>query len=254
MKTSTCRWHKGAIRLSVTVAILGTWCLVGAPLWGALTWERLDISTKAGLTDTDVEVDFPFQNNSTETIVITKTTTSCGCTVVSLNNSSIAPGQRSVIHVSYVIGQRSGPQHSIIHVVTNSGDQPQTDLHLRVALPPGPVISPVVQFWRVGDPLTAKTTTITLPVGLPLTIKRIVPQGNLFVVEHQISADGRSATLMITPRLSERNNGIDIEIHAAGGDPLIEKVYHAYATVSETVPPEPVELKPAGELLKPSHE
>jgi Protein of unknown function (DUF1573) len=239
------------MRLIVTVAFLVAWCLVGAPLWGALTWERLDISTKAGLTDTDVEVDFPFQNNSTETIVIAQTTTSCGCTVVSLNNSIIAPGQRGVIHASYVIGNRSGPQHSIIHVVTNSGDKPQTDLHLRVQLPPGPVISPVVQLWHVGDPLTAKTTTITLPAGLPLTIKRIVPQGNLFVVEHQIGPDGRSATLTMTPRISQRNNGIDIEIHAAGGDPLIEKVYHAYATVSETVPAEPVELKPVGESLKP---
>ena len=172
MSTPMCRLMRG-IHIIIMAIFFGTSCVVAAPLWGALAWERLDISTKAGLTDTDVEVDFPFQNNSTETIVITQTTTSCGCAVVSLNNCTIAPGQRGVIHVSYVIGKRSGPQHSVIHVVTNSGDQPKTDLHLRIALPPGPVISPVIQFWRVGDPLTAKTTTVTLPVGLPLTKDRI---------------------------------------------------------------------------------
>lgn len=226
------------------ILMCATWSLCGGTLWGALAWERKEVVICGGLADERLTVEFPFVNDSQQTVTITQTSTSCGCTVVTLDHSSIAPGERGKLTVEFEVGTRTGLQQKLIKVFTSDPDQPQVDLRLRVELPPGPVISPIIQFWRVGDPLTPKTTTVSLPPELPLVITGIVPRTEAYLVQSQISPDGRSATVTLTPRRAEKNHSVDVEIRAEGGDPHVKKVYHVYGSVSDNVPPAPAHSKP----------
>jgi hypothetical protein len=204
-----------------------------SPLYAALEWERTTISMAAGYTETEVNAEFPFSNHGHEAVTITETKTSCGCTVVALDPATIPPGGQGKVRVTFTIGERYGNQTKRIVITTNASDAPRINLELNVALPPGPTVTPLIQQWKVGSPPEPKTTTVLLPAGSPLKITEIDANNRLFEVRHTIAEDGKSVTIIMVPRTTERNHGISVTVKATDDDKKIEKTYRVFGSVSE---------------------
>ncbi len=64
--------------------------------------------------------EFTFTNTGTEPLTITDVKSSCGCTVPSLTKTVYAPGESGKITVIFNPENRSGPQHKVITVTTDS--------------------------------------------------------------------------------------------------------------------------------------
>ncbi len=67
-----------------------------------------------------VSHEFTFTNTGTEPLKITDVKTSCGCTVPSLSKTEYAPGESGKITVIFNPENRTGPQHKVVTVTTDS--------------------------------------------------------------------------------------------------------------------------------------
>lgn len=72
--------------------------------------------------------DFTLENKGKSALIIRKTKASCGCTAVTMGESTIAPGQKTVIRATFNSAGKSGRQYKSITVITNDPQNPETHL------------------------------------------------------------------------------------------------------------------------------
>lgn len=66
--------------------------------------------------------EFKFTNTGKSTLVIYTLKTSCGCTATTLGNDKLAPGDSSIINVSYLTKFKNGRDQTSVTVYTNDPD------------------------------------------------------------------------------------------------------------------------------------
>lgn len=72
--------------------------------------------------------DFTLENKGNTALIIRKTKASCGCTAVTLGETTVAPGQKTVIRTTFNSAGKSGRQYKSITVITNDPKTPETHL------------------------------------------------------------------------------------------------------------------------------
>ena len=75
-----------------------------------------------------VEYTFGFENKGTEDLLIKEVTTSCGCTAALVSSSTVKPGEKGEITVSYDSQGRAGAVSRTITVVSNDLVEPVKEL------------------------------------------------------------------------------------------------------------------------------
>jgi hypothetical protein len=71
---------------------------------------------------------FVLENTGAAPLIIRKIKPSCGCTATKPGKTTLAPGERSEIEVSYSTGSQRRPQRKSIAVITNDPAKPETTL------------------------------------------------------------------------------------------------------------------------------
>ncbi|MBS0012160.1 MAG: DUF1573 domain-containing protein [Bacteroidales bacterium] len=74
------------------------------------------------------DLEYKFRNSGKSDLIIRKVRSSCGCTTVTPANTTIKPGESSVIRAVFDAGMRQGRQHKVITVITNDPKKSQVSL------------------------------------------------------------------------------------------------------------------------------
>ncbi|HUS86083.1 MAG TPA: DUF1573 domain-containing protein [Bacteroidales bacterium] len=74
------------------------------------------------------DVSFKFTNDGKSDLIIRKVRSSCGCTTVTPSNTTIKPGESSIIEAVFDAGIRQGNQQKVITIITNDPKQSQISL------------------------------------------------------------------------------------------------------------------------------
>lgn len=74
------------------------------------------------------DIEFKFKNSGKSDLIIRKIRSSCGCTTVTPANTTIKPGESSVIRAVFDAGARKGKQHKVVTVITNDPKKSQVSL------------------------------------------------------------------------------------------------------------------------------
>jgi hypothetical protein len=69
---------------------------------------------------TSRSITYSIVNIGSETLQISDVVTSCGCVTTSISRKEIAPGEKSVLALSYDSGQARGAVHIVAHVIYSS--------------------------------------------------------------------------------------------------------------------------------------
>ena len=77
---------------------------------------------------TQVQAEFKIKNEGEGTLYIRKTKASCGCTVSVPKKNVLAPGEETVLEVTYSTGSRKGKQKKSITVITNDPNKDEVIL------------------------------------------------------------------------------------------------------------------------------
>lgn len=155
-------------------------------------------------------IKFAFCNVSDKAVAITKVITHCGCTASAFTTSSIAPGDSSVVAVTYNPKGRSGTIDTDAFVYTNSsGSSPVARLtilgnvvdidewnHL-------PCVAGVLRFKRKQAIFNAGRSEVRIPcanIGTsPLELHTLpLPQYVTFATEPQVLQPGEEGDMVIT--------------------------------------------------------
>lgn len=74
------------------------------------------------------DCDFTLENRGNSALIIRKTKASCGCTAVTMGETTIAPGGKTVIRATFDSSGKSGRQYKSITVITNDPNNPEIGL------------------------------------------------------------------------------------------------------------------------------
>lgn len=177
-----------------------------ATLFSALTWENTVIKETAEVTDTKTEAEFKFTNTGKGKITIDSIRSSCGCTTAELEKREYAPGEKGTIKVVFTFGARVGQQHKSVSIVASEVDSPSTILlELFVEIPESLSVTPVVQYWVVGDEKTERPVVIKVNPkfpGKPVSATMYNPKGN-FVVTQPVRTEDGNYRITVTPKSTE---------------------------------------------------
>ncbi|MBA3938757.1 MAG: DUF1573 domain-containing protein [Planctomycetes bacterium] len=206
------------------------------PAPGPLVFAQTSQAFRPRFADAQVEAVYAFTNTGAAPVTILGTSTSCGCTTAALSKAVFQPGESGQITATFVFGDRYGPQRKVVHVATDAPDQRKVDLTLLVELPSGPLLDPPIRYWKVGEALTAKPVTVTVPADSPYRIVAASTHSRLFTMTATVSADGRRVDLMITPTQSARAVGMSVDLQAVSGEPVTSRTFQAYACVAADIP------------------
>lgn len=99
--------------------------LENAPVFG-IESTRFDFGEIKQREKADIE--FAFKNTGESDLIIRKVRSSCGCTTVTPANTTIKPGESSMIKAVFDAGVRKGKQHKVITVITNDPKKSQVSL------------------------------------------------------------------------------------------------------------------------------
>lgn len=75
--------------------------------------------------------EFKFTNTGKSTLVIYTIKTSCGCTATTLGNDKIAPGESSIIKVTYNSAKKLGQDETFVTIYTNDPDRETVRLSIK---------------------------------------------------------------------------------------------------------------------------
>ncbi len=124
--------------------------------------------------------DFVLKNTGTDTLKIFSVRTSCGCTATLLDNTSIAPGDSQVLHVSFNSRGYGGRSFvKPVSIVSNDPDQPEVRVLIRgqvkeMPKPRGYVYPSLLNLGQVPPGTVVLDTVLLISDGqLPLVLESI---------------------------------------------------------------------------------
>lgn len=165
---------------------------------------RLDFGRMAQHQVRNAEV--TIRNGGTATLEIYGVEPSCGCTVAELKVKELAPGQSTVLPVTFDSKAFSGPQHKTIRLSSNDPDQPNFDIQIEaLVLVPLLIDPPHKQLGfgqvRRGDPKT-RSVTLTAMEAAELTVTATRWNKAVFDVEVRHDEGGNPASEVVLVKLN----------------------------------------------------
>jgi hypothetical protein len=165
------------------------------------TFDHSLIGVTAGFDDATATVDFPFINDGTEPFALTDIDTTCSCTTAALTQKIYHPGERGIVHVIYTVGESAGTvdQHINVHLAHRETVVPLT---MRVIMPTGPRITPIVAFWPISlsdAPATTQVIDVTFPADSPYSLSDVQSTNAVFTLAVTAHPSTRSYQIAVTP-------------------------------------------------------
>lgn len=193
-----------------------------------LTFERGEIGVTAQPGQDKIETAFAFENRSSATVKILEARAACGCTVPSLAKTTYAPGESGRVEVVFTVGSRQGPQHLVVTVRTDQGEQ---TLLLKVDVPPRVEITPRLMMFRAGE-AGAKSARIVYLVDTPVAVGEHRLSDPNFQVELRPVVAGKEYEFFVTytgPAQDARTAFIDLPSIGASGRPAEDRLFVRHA-------------------------
>lgn len=193
-----------------------------------LTFERAEISKVAQAGQDKVEAAFVFENRSNVAVKILEARAACGCTVPSLAKTVYAPGESGQLDVTFTVGSRQGPQHLVVTVRTDQGEQ---NLLFKVEVPPRVEITPRLVMFRAGEQ-GAKTALVRYLLDAPVVLGEYKVSDPNFQVSLRPVTEGAEYELTVTYKGSAqdaRTAFIDLPSTGASGRPAEDRVFVRHA-------------------------
>lgn len=189
-----------------------------------LTFERGEISLVAQPGQEKLETAFTFVNRTDATVTIQEARAACGCTVPTLTKTVYAPGEAGQVDVTFAVGSRQGPQHLVVTVRTDRGEQ---TLLLKVDIPPRVELTPRLVMFRGGETGT-KTARVRFLADTPVVLgEHRVSDPNFHVVVRPVTP-GSDYEVELTysgPAQDARTAFIDLPSTGASGRPAEDRLF-----------------------------
>lgn len=127
-----------------------------------LVWDQSVQEFQRLPEDKELMVNFAFQNTGTAPISIVKMTAACGsCTTAMMPEKPILPGEKGVLPVRFVFGNRHGMQNKSLSVMTD--DAKTVQLAFKCLIVDDPVsVLPTLVSWHVGEKTEAKKIELAI--------------------------------------------------------------------------------------------
>ncbi len=194
------RDHRRIQTIVLTLGIL----FAAEPARAQLDWERTEIQASVTPADSELTAEFLFKNKGRRPVFIEEVKPDCGCTTTKLAKWEYAPGEGGILSVTFHFGQRVGQQTRTILVRTDDPDQPETRLTLKTDIPETLEISPMVQVWKTGEPISHKTSTIRVRTDFPIELVAAESNRAEFKPILKVIEPGRGYRLILIPRQTGR--------------------------------------------------
>lgn len=201
-------------------------------------------------TDT-VRKQFSLRNAGDEALEISKVQSSCGCTVATLDEKTIAPGDTVALQVTFALRDRSGKQRKTIILTTNDPSNPTATLALEGMVEGRPQFDPkAVVFGRIDG---KKVSQMAVSVQGPMKPAKDTPihvDTQSFAAEWETSSDSELELRVFTrpPMAPGTHRGnVTVSIDSRGGHELSLPVF-AYVAAPVRVLPRAILLPSEGRL------
>lgn len=177
--------------------------LVFLPLFSlhaGLEWSRQQFDDQAKVQDVQVVAEFGFKNTGKQSVSILSIRPDCSsCTTTELDKKKYLPGESGVIKVTFLFGDRVGPQRKYITVETDDPRNPVAVLTLNVDIPEVLKITPSVLYWQTGKDRSAKSIHLKIARDVPLKIIGVDSTHDVFRPELKELKGGKEYQLTLTP-------------------------------------------------------
>ena len=202
-----------------------------------LEWDKHELIFRPTPAQTKAVGEFTFTNAGKEPVTIVSTESSCDCATAELAKKTYQPGEKGVITVTFVVGDRTGEKHKTVTVKTdNPGDAPIV-LAMTFFLPEGPTIKPSYVFWENREPKDSKTISVAIGKDCPF-----FPITSIFCGDSRMKAElktiqkDKEYLIVVTPKDTKYalNAVIELFTEVPPGNP---RKFRVYAGVMEEKPP-----------------
>lgn len=197
-----------ALTLAVLSRAAGATAVAGPTPLSWETTERTIVATPGQEIATCL---FPFRNVSDRPVQITSVNTGCVCTTAIFPKKSYAPGESGELKIEFTLGDRVGRQERLMHVTTDAPDSAPATIKLVVEIPELALARPRLLFWKVGDPLDAKTVEITLMH--PATSQLSTPTSTNSIFSARVHATPRPGIYRVEIKPSATHEPVHGVIH-----------------------------------------
>ena len=194
-----------------------------------LSFEKDLVEAALLSTDNSFEFEYDFQNTGKQSVKITKISTSCGCTAAVGDKTEYAAGEKGKIKGRFNAGTGRGRQKTVITVHTDSIDQPQIQLTLKLDIKEPLEIRPRLVLWRKGEEISEKI--VSFKVGDPSKIKPegVEAEGGDFSAKLEKLANDAYA-VHITPLQTQKNARSIVKIRTKLAEGA-EKIFFVHAVI-----------------------
>lgn len=172
--------------------------VLATSLHAELKWEKQRQQFKRTPDDQSLQTAYKFTNVGKEPVTIKDIHTSCGCTAAHLDKKTYQPGETGQIDVKFSFGGRRGTHIKTIAVTVDGQEEP-TQLELTVEIQDPIRLTPLLVFWRVGDPVAAKKVDITADAQNPVHIKSVTSSNPRITAKVETVKAGEHYALSVQP-------------------------------------------------------
>lgn len=193
-----------------------------------LKWEQTTIEAHPAFGAKQAIGHFKYENAGKTPVLINSVHASCGCTAARALKSTIEPGEKSEITVTFNIGDRTGTQVRDVTVQSNDPDHGRATatLLLKAVIAPPLEIQPMLVYWNGGEDPKPKTIMVKAAKGSVNSIKVTVSDPD-FRAGFEAVGDGEFR-IKVQPKQTAKPERATIAIQADGSP----KIFSAAAIVT----------------------
>lgn len=196
-------------RFTLCLGLLSLACSL--PLFGQLTFERLEVTLKVGPDEDSLSIDFPFTVKGTDPVTITQYESACSCLSAEISeNGKLVwkPGEKGVVKGNFKLGTLKGKSNKDIFLTIEGEAQP-IRLRAKLEIPHLFVIEPPTLFWDLDGENKSQTFKVDVKHSSPIKITEITSLSEHFKYELKTLKQGWSYEVTVTPvNVKERAFGL----------------------------------------------
>lgn len=167
--------------------------------WADLVWEQPLQQFQRMPEDKELTVNFGYENRGVAPISIVKVSAACGsCTTAMPPEQPILPGEKGVLPVRFVFGDRRGLQSKSVSVMTDDAKTVQLAFQCLIVDDPVAVL-PTLVSWHVGELPTAKRVDLAIARKDKVKITAIASSDPKITATLATIKDGEKYALQIQP-------------------------------------------------------
>lgn len=167
--------------------------------WADLHWEHPLQEFQRLPEDKELTVHFGYQNTGGAPISIVKVSAACGsCTTAMMPEKPILPGEKGVLPVRFVFGDRRGLQSKSLSVMTDDAKTVQLAFKCLIVDEPVAVL-PTLVSWQVGEQPAAKRVEVAISRKDKVKITAIASSDPNIIATLATIREGEKYALQIQP-------------------------------------------------------